>query len=208
MTKEELLALGLTEEQTAKVVEDYGKNYVSKDQFNAKNEELKSVKGELTTLNSEIDNLKKSNADNAELAKQIETMKADAESRKAEYENKIAQLEIDNIVNVALSNAKAKNNVAVRALLDLTDAKVKDGKIKGLDEQLAEQLAEVAKANPYLFGEASVPKGVAPGNPGGKAPSGAVTKEDFAKMTYSQRAELFANDIDLYNSLTGGNANE
>ena len=144
MTKEELLALGLTEEQTAKVVEDYGKNYVSKDQFNAKNEELKSVKGELTTLNGEIDNLKKSNADNAELAKQIETMKADAESRKAEYEGKIAQLEIDNIVNVALSNAKAKNNVAVRALLDLTDAKVKDGKIKGLDEQLA----EVAKANP------------------------------------------------------------
>lgn len=204
MTKEELLALGLTEEQTAKVVEDYGKNYVSKDQFNAKNEELKSVKGELTTLNSEIDNLKKSNADNAELAKQIETMKADAESRKAEYENKIAQLEIDNIVNVALSNVKAKNNVAVRALLDLTDAKVKDGKIKGLDEQLA----EVAKANPYLFGEASAPKGVAPGNPGGKTLSGAVTKEDFAKMTYSQRAELFANDIDLYNSLTGGNANE
>lgn len=204
MTKEELLALGLTEEQAAKVVEDYGKNYVSKDQFNAKNEELKSVKGELTTLNSEIDNLKKSNADNAELAKQIETMRADAESRKAEYEGKIAQLEIDNIVNVALSNAKAKNNVAVRALLDLTDAKVKDGKIKGLDEQLA----EVAKANPYLFGEASAPKGVAPGNPGGKAPSGAVTKEDFAKMTYSQRAELFANDIDLYHSLTGGNANE
>ena len=204
MTKEELLALGLTEEQTAKVVEDYGKNYVSKDQFNAKNEELKSVKGELTTLNGEIDNLKKSNADNAELAKQIETMKTDAESRKAEYESKIAQLEIDNIVNVALSNAKAKNNVAVRALLDLTDAKVKDGKIKGLDEQLA----EVVKANPYLFGETSAPKGVTPGNPGGKEPSGAVTKEDFAKMTYSQRAELFANDVELYNSLTGGNANE
>ena len=204
MTKEELLALGLTEEQSAKVVEDYGKNYVSKDQFNSKNEELKSVKGELTTLNGEIDNLKKSNADNAELAKQIETMKADAESRKAEYEGKIAQLEIDNIVNVALSNAKAKNNVAVRALLDLKDVKVKDGKIKGLDEQLA----EVAKANPYLFGETSGPKGVAPGNPGGKSTGGTVTKEDFAKMTYSQRAELYSKDIELYNSLKGGNTNE
>ena len=34
--------------------------------------------------------LQKSNADNAELAKQIETMKADAETRKAEYEGKIA----------------------------------------------------------------------------------------------------------------------
>ena len=63
--------------------------------------------------------------------------------------------------------------------MDLTDAKVKDGKIKGLDEQLA----EVAKANPYLFGEASAPKGVAPGNPGGKAPSGAVTKKTSFKMT-------------------------
>ena len=204
MTKEELLALGLTEEQAAKVVEDYGKNYVSKDQFNSKNEELKSVKGELTTLNGEIDNLKKSNADNAKLAKQIESMKADAETRKAEYEGKIAQLEIDNLVNVALSNAKAKNNVAVRALLDLKDAKVKDGKIKGLDEQLA----EVAKANPYLFGEASAPKGVAPGNPGGKSAGGTVTKEDFAKMTYSQRAELYSKNIELYNSLTGGNTNE
>ena len=201
MTKEELLALGLTEEQAAKVVEDYGKNYVSKDQFNSKNEELKSVKGELTTLNGEIDNLKKSNADNAELAKQIESMKADAETRKAEYEGKIAQLEIDNLVNVALSNAKAKNNVAVRALLDLKDAKVKDGKIKGLDEQ-------VAKANPYLFGEASAPKGVAPGNPGGKSAGGTVTKEDFAKMTYSQRTELYSKNIELYNSLTGGNTNE
>ena len=38
-------------------------------------------------------------------------MKADAETRKAEYEGKIAQLEIDNIVNVALSNAKAKTTL-------------------------------------------------------------------------------------------------
>ena len=54
MTKEELLALGLTEEQTAKVVEDYGKNYVSKDQFNAKNEELKSVKGNSRLLTARL----------------------------------------------------------------------------------------------------------------------------------------------------------
>ncbi|MFR0064382.1 MAG: hypothetical protein ACLRU1_03460 [Veillonella parvula] len=54
MTKEELLALGLTEEQTAKVVEDYGKNYVSKDQFNAKNEELKSVKGSSRLLMAKL----------------------------------------------------------------------------------------------------------------------------------------------------------
>ncbi len=44
MTKEELKALGLTDEQVAKVTEDYGKNYVSKSQFNEKNEALKMPK--------------------------------------------------------------------------------------------------------------------------------------------------------------------
>lgn len=46
MTKEELITLGLTEEQTAKILSDYGKNYVSKAQFNAKNEECKEAKRE------------------------------------------------------------------------------------------------------------------------------------------------------------------
>ena len=41
MTKEELKALGLTDEQVTKISEDYGKNYVAKSQFNEKNEAKK-----------------------------------------------------------------------------------------------------------------------------------------------------------------------
>ena len=82
MTKEELLALGLTEEQTAKVVEDYGKIMCPRINSMLRMRNSNPLKGELTTLNGEIDNLKKSNADNADLQKQIETMKADAETRK------------------------------------------------------------------------------------------------------------------------------
>lgn len=41
MTKDELKALGLSDEQITAVVEDYGKNYVAKSQFNQKNDELK-----------------------------------------------------------------------------------------------------------------------------------------------------------------------
>ncbi len=55
MTKEELNALGLTDEQVAKITEDYGKNYVSKAQFNQKNEEAKTLKGELDTVKGEIE---------------------------------------------------------------------------------------------------------------------------------------------------------
>ena len=54
MTKEELKALGLNDEQIEKVVEDYGKNYVPKNQFNQKNEELKQAKESLTTMQSDM----------------------------------------------------------------------------------------------------------------------------------------------------------
>lgn len=54
MTKEELLALGLTEEQAVKVVDDYGKNYVAKSQFNAKLSELKEATTAKSKAESEL----------------------------------------------------------------------------------------------------------------------------------------------------------
>ncbi len=203
MTKEELKTLGLTDEQIEKVIEDYGKNYVSKDQFNAKNDKLKSVEGELTKVKGEIDELQKANANNEELTKQIETLKAESDKRTADYETKIQKMEIDSIVNTALLGVKAKNTTAVKALLDLTDAKVKDGKIKGLEEQLQ----EVVKANPYLFGDTVKPNGVGAGTPGDGGAKG-ITKEDFDKMGYSDRVKLMTEDKALYDEFTGGNTNE
>jgi len=37
MTKDELKALGLTDEQVEKITDDIGRNFVAKSQFNAKN---------------------------------------------------------------------------------------------------------------------------------------------------------------------------
>lgn len=59
MTKEELQALGLTDEQVAKITEDYGKNYVSKSQFNEKNEALKNAEKEKEELTKQIEGLKR-----------------------------------------------------------------------------------------------------------------------------------------------------
>ena len=43
MTKDELKALGLSDEQAAKVAEDYEKNYVEKSRYTAKEDELKAA---------------------------------------------------------------------------------------------------------------------------------------------------------------------
>ena len=200
MTKEELKALGLTDEQIEKVVEDYGKNYVTKNQFNQKNEELKQAKESLTTMQSDIEALKKSNADNAELSKQIDELNAAQLKREEEYTAQIQKMELDGIVERTLLSSKVKNAKAVRALLDLEDAKVKDGTIKGLDDQLT----KLKESDPYLFESESKPSGVTPGEPHGGQGSTGITQEQFNKMGYLQRAKLKEDDPNAYSELING----
>ena len=190
MTKEELKALGLNDEQIEKVVEDYGKNYVPKNQFNKKNDALKQAEESLEAMQSDIETLKKANADNAELSKQIDELNAAQLKREAEYTAQIQKMELDGIVERTLLSSKVKNAKAVRALLDLEDAKVKDGTIKGLDDQLT----KLKESDPYLFESESKPTGVTPGEPHGGQGSTGITREQFNKMGYLQRAKLKEED--------------
>ncbi|MBO5454730.1 MAG: phage scaffolding protein [Clostridia bacterium] len=66
---------------------------------------------------------------------------------KEDYENKLAQSEIDKIVETTLVSFGAKNNLAVKALLNLENAQLENGTVKGLNEQLGKIKAE----NGYLF---------------------------------------------------------
>ena len=199
MTKEELKALGVTDEAADKIVEDYGKNYVSKAQFNATNEEKKAAKTELAQIKTELDGLKDKAKGNEELSKQIEELKKQSEAREQEYAQKVKNMEIDGIVDRALLTAKAKSVKAVRALLDLNGAEVEDGKIKGLDKQIEKLVTEAG----YLFGDDKPNvKGATPGNPGSNKPTGGVTKEQFNKMSYSERVQLYNDDKEAYDRLT------
>lgn len=200
MTKEELKVLGLNDEQIKKVVEDYGKNYVPKSQFNQKNEELKQAKESLTTMQSDIETLKKANADNAELSKQIDELNAAQVKREAEYTAQIQKMELDGIVERTLLSSKVKNAKAVRALLDLEDAKVKDGTIKGLDDQLT----KLKESDPYLFESESKPSGVTPGEPHGGQKSTGITQAEFNKMSYLERVQFQKENPDAYSEFKNG----
>lgn len=201
MTKEELKALGVTDEAADKIVEDYGKNYVSKAQFNATNEEKKAAKTELAQIKMELDGLKEKAKGNEDLSKQIEELKKQSEAREKEYSQKVKNMEIDGIVDRALLTAKAKSVKAVRALLDLNGAEVEDGKIKGLDKQIEKLVTEAG----YLFGDDKPNvKGATPGSHGGNKPNGGVTQEQFNKMSYGERVKLYNEDKELYDQLTNG----
>lgn len=137
MNKEDLIAMGLTEEQAKKVMDSLDGNFVTKTRFNEINEENKTLKKSVSDRDKQFDDLKKSSGDNAELQKQIaDLQKVNADQVKT-HETELKQLKIDNAVEQALTGAKAKNIKAVKALLDLEGVKLgEDGSVLGLKEQI------------------------------------------------------------------------
>lgn len=178
MTKEELKAMGLSDEQADKIFEDYGKNYVPKSQFNEKLEALKHEKEEKDKAAKELDALKKQHEGDEDLKKQIEDLQQAAKEREKKYTADMDQLKLDAAIEKALTGAKVRSVKAARAMMDLTGAKLND---KGEVEGLSEKIEALKKSDGYLFDTGTKTfSGLKPGEAGDD--SGAPTVADiFAK---------------------------
>lgn len=150
MTKESLMAMGLTEEQATKVMEGLNGSFVTKTRFNEVNEELKTAKATITERDGQLNTLKTSGADAAALQAQITQLQADNAAKDQEHAAEIKKIKIENAVEKALTDAKAINPATVKPLLaaflekaDLDD----DGTIRGL----ADEIGKLAKAEGTSF---------------------------------------------------------
>lgn len=195
MTRKQLEDLGLTKEQADSVMKINGD-----DIENAKGTaatEIKNLQTEVDGLKTQVgdrdkqlETLKASAGDNADLKKQIEDLQTENATAKANHESELNQLKIDFAVEKALTGAKAKNIKAVKALLELDDAKLdKDGNVKGLAEQIEKLTSD--DDTKFLF-EAQKQtkqqqnfKGFQPGASGEQKP-GEGEKVDFSKMSYDE----------------------
>ena len=150
MTKESLMAMGLTEEQATKVMEGLNGSFATKTRFNEVNEELKTAKATITERDGQLNALKTSGADAAALQAQITQLQADNAAKDQEHAAEIKKIKIENAVEKALTDAKAINPATVKPLLaaflekaDLDD----DGTIRGL----ADEIGKLAKAEGTSF---------------------------------------------------------
>lgn len=197
MTKEQLQALNLTEEQINAIIEDYGKNYVSKTQFNEKNDAYKQAKQEIENLTTDINNLSEANKANEALQSQIKELQDAATQREADYNESIKTLKIDTAITKALSKSGAMNETILTGLLDRTKIAIgEDNTITGIQEQIN----ALKESDPYLFKQDSI-KGVVPGDATPKTHDG-ITKEQFNKMSYLDRVQLQETNPDLYSELS------
>ena len=143
MLQEILKNNGLNEDQITNVLNSMkeAKVYTTKhENIDERYNKLKTQKTELETQIKERDtqlaDLSKSNKDNEGLLNQIKDLQA---------LNK--QIQFDYALEGALTNAKSKNNKALKALLDMNSIKYQEGKLEGLQEQI-EALQKDAS---YLF---------------------------------------------------------
>lgn len=181
MTREELKALGLTDEQIDKVMASHGKtlNEVKEkaDKVDGLESQIEDYKGQLAERDEQLEDLGKKAKDNEELTAEIEQLKEANEITKTEYEGKLQQQAFDHKLETTLGSAKAKNTKAIKALLDMDTIKLDGDILKGLDTQL-EGLKE---SDPYLFEEEkdpNSPKIVTPGNPDGGSDGGSDGGDD------------------------------
>lgn len=197
--KEILKNQGLTDEQISSIEKEMKDNKVyttslenADKRYTKLKEQKEDLDEELKTANTTIADLKKNNKNNETLQNTIREHETTIENLRKEAEQKDFNHALDN----ALKDAKCKNVKAVKALLNLDDAKLDGDKIEGLESQIE----ALKKSDEYLFETGQpAPTGGGFNPPGGEQ---GVTKEEFAKMGYNARLELFENNPTLYKELT------
>ena len=197
MTKEQLIAMGLTDEQADKALAAHKAaidgNYVTKERFNEVNTELKQAKDTIKERDGQLQELKDSAGGAEALKKQIAELQAENKASSEAHANELKQIRFDAALNAALTGAKAKNPETVKPLLKAFLEKAEldggSGEIKGLADEI-KKLAEGSDTG-FLFEATEQPKhgfkGMAPGEKkdGQTTP---VTFEEAVRASYEAKA--------------------
>ena len=122
-------------------------NFIPKSRFDevlTQNKELKSNNEKLST---DLEQAVKGTKNAEELKATIEKLQEENKAVQEKYEADIQARERDYLIADALRSAGARNPRAAKALLDLENVKIVDGKLDGFEKQL-ETLKE---SDSYLF---------------------------------------------------------
>ena len=197
----EQLAAGTSSvDSVLEAIDEANKERVPRSRLNDKNEEIKELGEQLEERDAQLESLSKQTGDSKQLADEIEKLKAANSETVTKYEQKLQQQAFDTKLSDALREAKVRNPKAVKALLEADNIKLDGDKLLGLDDQLS----ALKESDAYLFASDEKPAlgGRTPHIPTGQ-PSTGLTKEDFSKMSYTERVALFDSEPETYTKLKG-----
>lgn len=136
MKKEELIAMGLSEEQADAVVGKYG-TMIPKERFDEVNKAKKTLEDQVKNHETQLKDLQDKAKGNDELQKTITDLQQANETAKTEYEQQLKDERMSAALKLSL-HSKVHDVDLVAGLIDKTTIELsEDGKVtKGLDEQL------------------------------------------------------------------------
>lgn len=194
MTKEELLELGLSEEQITGVFKLNGLAIEGLKSTNSVLEkENEQLKGQITEANEKIEGFKK--LDIETIKKEAEEYKTKFEKANSENEEALNQVKLEFDIEKAVLKSGARNEKAVKSLLDVEELKTS----KNFKDDLEKQIKNLQEKESYLF-KSENPRMKVVGKSNGTL-DGGITKEQFDEMSYAERVELKKKDGNLYNEL-------
>lgn len=163
-------------------------------------EQKLAEQGETLTKLAAVFNPEAAGDGKADPAEQLATITSEAEALRT----KVQHLEGALLVH-ELAGEHGGNPVALLDSRRFTEALQSiDSGAEDYRDQVAEAIRSAVSSNASLAAAGQVPsRGGATGAGQGAASSGAVTQDQFDRMGYAERAELYASNPDLYRQLAG-----
>lgn len=140
MKKEDLIKLGLSDEQATQVLNVHTetlKGFIPKSRFDEVNTLKNDYEKQVKEYTTKIEELTKSNGNVEELQKQLATIQTEYQTKEVEYQNKLKDMTVNSALKVALTG-KVHDVDIVTNLIDKKALEFDDkGNItKGFEEQL------------------------------------------------------------------------
>ena len=176
-TTEELLKLGLTEEQAKDVFALRGKELnADKSALETITQERDSLKNQLQKAEEQVEHLKSLESISAEQKEAIDKLQADYDKYKQEAAAELAKTNKVNAINLALKDTKAHNPAALMKFIDVDAIELDENGKPKIDDVIN----GLKESDPYLFeaedsGKPN-PNILPPGNP---AANGAGKADPF-----------------------------
>ena len=165
--------------------------------YNKLQEQKKQLEEASKAYQKQLEELTKNNADVEALNKLVEQLQLSNKELEENHSKEMHNLQFNFALEGALTNAKSKNNKALKALLDMDNIKYQEGKFEGLQEQI-EALQKDAS---YLFDLETTPQNTGGLGNFGRGNNPTITKEQFRSMSYMEKMDLYNKDKDLFNQL-------
>lgn len=206
MKTDELKAWGLTDEQSEKVMAQYGKD-VSK--LQKENEKLTADRDkEKERADTAEETLKKFDGVDVEtMQAELATWQKKAKDAEKDYADKLAQRDFEDALKEEISGYKFTSEAAKKAIMaEIREAglKVKDGKILGLSDLLAQMKEKDASAFVDEQQEQLEAGRAKPFTGPLKGAAQPTTSEKFKAMSLDERMKLKASDPAAYERMRKG----